>query len=199
MRMNYRDKLISVIIPCWNGAAYIAEAVESVLQQGVRTEILVIDDASTDSSRETVARLACTLVSIPRSGIAKACNVGMAHAKGDYLMTLDQDDVLCEGSLRALLEAFLQDDTLQAVAAKAQDFLSPDLAPGDRKKILPRATPYHGLMTGAVLLRRDVLDIVGVFDESFRAGQAVDYLLRLEQSGINWKRLDLIWIKTNNS
>jgi glycosyltransferase involved in cell wall biosynthesis len=192
MRKSGKDALISVIIPCWNGAAYVGEAIESVLKQGMNTEIIVIDDGSTDKSRETAAKFPCTLVPIPHSGIAKAGNTGIAHAQGEYLMFLDQDDVLCAGSLSSLLEAFLQDGALQAVAAKALDFISPELDGEARKKLVPRALPYHGLMTGSLLLRADVPASIGPFNESLRAGQAMEYMLRIEQSGIGYAKLDRV-------
>ncbi|MDR2743635.1 MAG: glycosyltransferase family 2 protein [Desulfovibrio sp.] len=192
MRRREGNGLISVVIPVWNGAAYVREAVESVLAQDADTEIIVVNDGSTDASGETVSALDCTLVNIPRSGIARACNTGLRRAGGEYLILLDQDDVLCRGSLRRLLDAFLRDDSLQAAAARARDFLSPDLDEEARKRVLPRAQPYHGLMTGCVLLRRDALETVGWFNESFRAGQAVDYLLRIERSGVNYRKLDFV-------
>ncbi|MDR2668940.1 MAG: glycosyltransferase family 2 protein [Desulfovibrio sp.] len=192
MRMIRSNGLISVIIPVWNGSAYLREAIASVRAQDVGTEIIVVDDGSTDGSREAAAALGCTPVVVPHAGIAKACNIGLRRATGDYLMMLDQDDVLCPGSLGKLLGAFAQDGSLHAAAAKAQDFISPDLDGEARDSLLPRAEPYHGLMTGALLLQRDAREIVGDFNESFQAGQAVDYLLRIERSGINYKQLDFV-------
>lgn len=186
-----KNPLISVIIPVWNGAAYVGETIASVRNQGMNTEILVIDDGSTDNSREIVAACGCVPLARPHSGIANTCNAGIARTAGEYLMILDQDDVLCPGALRTLLECFLLDNSLQAVAAKAQDFISPDLDGEGRKRLRPRPAPYHGLM-GAVLFRRDVPEIVGGFNASYQAGQAVDYLLRMERSGIICARLDSI-------
>lgn len=190
--MKNLDSLISVIIPMWNGEAYIEETVQSVLLQDMETEIIVVDDGSTDGSRERLSGYDCTLLPMSRSGIARTCNTGLRHARGTYLMFLDQDDVLCEGSLGVMMDAFHQDGSVQAVAAMARDFISPDLDGEAKETLVPRTAPYHGLLTGSVLMRRDVPDIVGGFNETYRAGQAVDYLMRIEQSGIKGARLNFV-------
>jgi glycosyltransferase involved in cell wall biosynthesis len=182
--------LISVIMPVWNGARYVREAVESVLGQNMNTEIIIVDDGSTDASLEVVADFACSVVSVPHSGIAKACNTGIARASGEYLLVLDQDDVMTQGALNTLYDEFVSDAGLHAVAARAKDFISPELDVAAGRELLPREIPYHGLMSGAMLLRRDVFNIVGGFNERYQAGQVVDFLLRVSRSGLRVKKLD---------
>jgi len=92
--------LVSVIMPCYNAAPFVAEAIESVrAQTWDRWELIVIDDASTDTSRETIASICAidprvSLIDMPqRSGPGPARNAGVASAKGRYIAFLDADDL----------------------------------------------------------------------------------------------------------
>ena len=92
--------LVSVIMPVYNGAAFIGEALHSALAQTwQRIEIIVIDDGSTDASAEIVADIACAhpsrirYVHQPNSGLCAARNAAIAHATGAYLALLDCDDI----------------------------------------------------------------------------------------------------------
>ncbi|MCD7985118.1 MAG: glycosyltransferase [Desulfovibrio sp.] len=184
--------LISVIIPVWNGAVYLAETLDSVKRQGVATEIVVADDGSTDKSREIATEKGCRVLSLERGGISRACNAGIARAAGRYIMLLDQDDVLCDACLAPLRDALEQDESLGAVTGKARDFISPELDERARAEIALRPAPYYGLMTGSVLMHRSVPGLAGGFNEAYHAGQAVDYLMRMAQCGILCKKLDMV-------
>jgi glycosyltransferase involved in cell wall biosynthesis len=88
---------ISVIIPTYNRAGYIRQAIDSVLQQSVdAVEVIVADDGSTDETRAVVGEYGDRVkyVVTQNGGVAHARNVGMRHATGDYLTFLDSDDVL---------------------------------------------------------------------------------------------------------
>lgn len=94
--------IISVVIPCYNAAPWIGECLASVLaQDGVSTEIIVIDDGSTDASAEIVEKQApqARLVRTPNQGPSKARNLGMSLAQGDFFQFLDADDLLAPGKL----------------------------------------------------------------------------------------------------
>lgn len=85
---------VSTIIPCYNSEKYLCEAIESVLlQTRSADEILVVDDCSTDSSREIAARYPIILLQTSKnSGHATARNLGIQAAKGDIIAWLDADD-----------------------------------------------------------------------------------------------------------
>src|SRR4051812_26695488 len=93
---------ISVIVPSYNGSAFIAEAIRSTFEQTLLpVEILVVDDASTDNTPDLVEALAkgapvpVRLIRLTKNcgGPAQPMNLGMAEARGDYAAILDQDDV----------------------------------------------------------------------------------------------------------
>jgi glycosyltransferase involved in cell wall biosynthesis len=104
-------------MPCYNAAPYVREAVESALAQTrVPLEIIVVNDRSTDGSMAQLADLNVTILDTPgRSGEAGARNLGIAHARGDYIATLDADDVWQPDHLETV--AGLLDSFPEAVVA----------------------------------------------------------------------------------
>ena len=107
--------LISVIMACYNAASYIEEAISSVLQQtNANTEVIVVDDGSTDDSTVIVNRLASDhpgqvyLKHQGHSGPYPARNLGLHEARGDFVAFLDADDWWREDCLEKLMQA-LQD------------------------------------------------------------------------------------------
>lgn len=89
--------LVSIVIPCWNGAEYVADAIESALKQTYdKTEVIVIDDGSTDASLEVMRSFgsAIRVKSQDRKGGCCARNRGIELANGEYIQFLDCDDVL---------------------------------------------------------------------------------------------------------
>ena len=109
---------VSVVIPCFNYARYLPEAVSSVLEQSnVDVDVIVVDDASNDGSLQVALSLAeadsrVQVIGRPRNGgPVETFNLGLAAAKGDFLVRLDADDLLTPGSLRraaALMRAYPQ-------------------------------------------------------------------------------------------
>ncbi|HEY0327597.1 MAG TPA: glycosyltransferase [Rhodopseudomonas sp.] len=107
--MTGQPATVSVVMPAWNAAAYIGEAIASVLAQGSGVEeLIVIDDGSTDATRAIVAGCddaRVRLLSNPGRGVSAARNHGAAAAKADWLMFLDSDDRLRPGAIATLLQA----------------------------------------------------------------------------------------------
>lgn len=91
---------LSVIIPVYNASRYIAQAIDSVIaQKGVRVELIVVDDGSTDGTMEVLREYGQTVVTytIEHSGASVARNFGLKQAHGEYVMFLDADDfIFCD-------------------------------------------------------------------------------------------------------
>jgi GT2 family glycosyltransferase len=105
-QQNGRCPSVSVVIPCYNYGRYLTQCVTSVLnQQGVRVDVLVIDDASTDGSDEIVSRLGAqdprirTICHTTNQGHIATYNEGLAEAAGDYAVLISADDLLTPGCL----------------------------------------------------------------------------------------------------
>ncbi len=115
---------ISVVVPSFNGAAYIGEALQSVIGQTRRpNEVVVVDDASTDGTPERVAKLARTapfpirMIRLEKNsgGPARPLNVGIAAAAGACIAVLDQDDVFASTWLEEAVTILESDDGLGLV------------------------------------------------------------------------------------
>ncbi|GIT79647.1 glycosyl transferase [Leifsonia sp. LS1] len=110
------EPTVTVVIPCYNYALYLPEAVASALsQEGVRVDVVVVDDASTDESFAVARGLARfdarvrVFAHAENQGAVATFNDGLAEATGEYIVRLDADDLLTPGSLArsvALGEAF---------------------------------------------------------------------------------------------
>ena len=89
------DDLVTVVIPCYNGAAYLAEAIQSGLMQSHSSvEVLVIDDGSTDGSPAIAQGYPVRYIRQENRGLSSARNTGIAQSRGQYLVFLDADDRL---------------------------------------------------------------------------------------------------------
>src|SRR5436309_14667644 len=102
--MDHSKPLVSVVIPVYNGERYLADAIQSVLDQTYRNfEVIVVDDGSTDRSAEIAKRFgeAVRYVYRTNGGVCKARNAGIAAARGAYIAFLDQDDLWLHDKLAA--------------------------------------------------------------------------------------------------
>src|SRR5215212_207946 len=100
--------LVSVVIPCYNQAHFLGEAIESVLAQNhLRFEIVVVDDGSTDDTAEVAACYpGVRCVRQDNRGLSAARNNGLRHSEGEYVVFLDADDRLLPEALETGLKCF---------------------------------------------------------------------------------------------
>lgn len=94
------NKTISVIIPAYNYGRYLDECIISVLNQGMANEIIVVDDESTDNTKEVVARYPVKYIWQKNKGLSGARNTGIKAATSEYIMCLDADDMLRPDALK---------------------------------------------------------------------------------------------------
>jgi glycosyltransferase involved in cell wall biosynthesis len=98
---------VSVIVPCYNAESTIAETLDSALSQDIDCEVIAIDDGSTDRTGEVLRGYGNRIRAFfgPNKGVSAARNSGIGHARGDWILFLDSDDLLVAGSLRQRLDA----------------------------------------------------------------------------------------------
>lgn len=106
--MSGSSPSVSVVIPCYAQAHFLADAIESVLRQTYPPlEIIVIDDGSPDHAREVAGRYSeVRCISQPNQGLSAARNRGLHNASGDFIVFLDADDRLLQNALAAGVHAF---------------------------------------------------------------------------------------------
>lgn len=101
----YQKKSLSVIIPAYNYATYLGECIESVLSQSLLPdEIIVVDDESTDNTKEVCEKYPVKYIWQKNKGLSGARNTGIREAKSDYIMCLDADDILRPDAIKEHME-----------------------------------------------------------------------------------------------
>lgn len=185
------NDLITVIIPGYKGAKYLAKAIEGIQKQNMNVEILLIDDCSPDNMADIAKSLGARVIKHPHNmGQVAGRNTGVQEAKGQYIIFNDQDDVMREGTLSRLYDELNSDYTISAVMAKLQDFQSDD----SLTKSEIRSEPYYGLLSGAVLFRKSMFDIIQPFksDAHLDAGEMIMLDTQMKEHNLLMKKLDFI-------
>lgn len=179
--------LVSCIIPVYNGADFLAEAVTSVLaQRHPALEVVVVDDGSTDDTPRVAASFGerVRYVRQDNAGPAVARNTGLAKTRGELVAFLDADDRWHETKLARQMAALEAQPELDYVVALVQNFWT-DAAAAAREQARdhPRSKPIPGFVTGTLLARRAVFDRVGRFAPERSHTDATEWFLRARAAG----------------
>lgn len=189
---------VSIIIPCYNNAAFLSDAIASALAQTHPSiEIIVIDDGSTDASPSIIRSFGERIYweTQPNQGAPAARNRGLALAKGTYIKFLDADDVLLPNCIeqQVNLAESLSTKSKAIVYGNAQ-WVDPI---GEKLKVENPRPPLsdedqiahileNSPLTSCPLHRKDYLQAIGGFDPTLKKGQEHDLHLRLALSGVRF-------------
>lgn len=189
---------LSVVIPVYNGAAFIAETIRAVLRQTWQDrEIVIVNDGSRDATLAELAQFgdAIRIISIPNGGVSNARNVGIKASTGEVIAFLDADDVWYPNKLERQWTAMerypdvgfscsnfgIIDHRTGLPAAHFDQFRHLDELVMDRpldhplEVLIPRN--FVGTCSN-VMVRRSVLEQTGLFDPRFRQSEDFDLWLR---------------------
>jgi teichuronic acid biosynthesis glycosyltransferase TuaG len=191
---------VSVIVPCYNQARFVPDAVESILSQTYpHIEIIVVDDGSTDDPQAALAAYSHSIRIIQQDnrGLAAARNAGFRISQGQYLCFLDSDDTLLPHAIARHVE-FLESQPDYALSYSAWEQVSEDgletytvVRPGISGNVLkPLLLRRFFFFASAVVLRRDCLERVGEFDEAITWGEDADLWMRLSYAGYQFGYVD---------
>jgi glycosyltransferase involved in cell wall biosynthesis len=194
--------LVSVIIPAYNCAAFVGEAVRSVMRQDYpRKEIIAVNDGSTDETLSVLQSFGNDILVLdqPNAGAAAARNAGLRHAKGGYIAFLDGDDLWFAGKL-GLQVRYLEEHpdvglvfTDWTIWPEARDPRPLHMRPRLSKSLTDVIDPNESgwiysrllldcvLNTSTVLIRSTIIREVGDFEQSLRNGQDYDFWLRISR------------------
>ncbi len=178
---------VSVIIPAFNGEAFLAEAVSSIITQDCRSlEIIIVDDGSTDATAEVARRFGSAIQYHyqKNSGPGSARNRGVSLAKGGFLAFLDADDLWMKDKLWRQMAAFEADPELEMVFGHIQQFYSPELTEEERAGIGMPVESMRGYHAGAMLIKKEAFMQVGFFNETLKIGEFVDWYARAMEMGL---------------
>jgi GT2 family glycosyltransferase len=186
---------VAVIIPSWNSLSLLPRCLDSLRDQGVEVELLVVDNGSTDGSLAYLEREGVPHVSLPANiGFAAAMNLGIARVRADVVLALNADTELEPGCIRWLLDALEADPALAGVQPRILQREYGEEAPGDPNTArlysagqaltadgrafevgagepqpprLPGDHEIFGVCGAACLLRRELFGKLGGYDESY--------------------------------
>jgi glycosyltransferase involved in cell wall biosynthesis len=179
--------LVSIVMPCYNGEAFLAEAVDSVLGQTCQDfELIVVDDGSTDGSAAVLARYGerIRVLRQANAGVSAARNAGIAAARGDFIAFLDSDDWWEPDFLAEMVAAMADPRTAIAYCGwqnvgvgEGKPFVPPDYEGPDKMHHLLRFAslwPIH-----AILIRRSLMPPGVPFNPAYPACEDYDLWLRI--------------------
>jgi GT2 family glycosyltransferase len=192
--------IISVVVPAYNREQAIDACIRSLLALDYTRgdlEINIVDNGSTDRTREIIARYPVTCLFQPKRGAAAARNMGIRHARGEYVAFTDADCVVDRRWLSELLKGF--DDT--GVACVGGEIAVPPPASdlerynsvynpiSQQNAVEKKVVLFPHVITANAMFRKNVFDKVGLFDERFPSagGEDLDLGWRIHWAGYRMK------------
>ncbi|WP_417536742.1 glycosyltransferase, partial [Methylophaga sp.] len=192
------NSLVTVLTPSYNRVDYIVDAVESVLDQTYSNiEYIVVDDGSKDGTFEILEKYnsdsRVQLLFHPgrvNKGQSASLNLGLKHAKGEYVAILDSDDIFHSEKIKRQIEFLDRYPEIGMVYGQAMTISSDgeELFPIPSNDHCEQGDPNYLLLDcymalpGGAMVRKSLFDRVGFFEESFRAGQDHDMVVRLAEA-----------------
>lgn len=183
---------ISVIIPVYNGALHLGEAIESALAQTVAPEaIIVVDDGSKDETPQVAARFGSSVHYVQQAhrGAAQARNTGVRYVESEYLAFLDSDDIWEPQKLERQLTELRNCEQPAMIFGHFVQFASPELAPTEVTNLKFDLSPMRGIIASALCMRVADFHVVGSFDPKLRMGEFIEWYARARDKGIATKIL----------
>ncbi|HJT45196.1 MAG TPA: glycosyltransferase, partial [Chthoniobacterales bacterium] len=170
---------LTVIVPVFNGADFLREALQSIRRLAQPQEIIVIDDGSTDST--AMVANSCPGVIYVRqenSGPAAARNRGLEIASGNLLAFLDADDIWNEGHPDTGIDYLRCHPDVDLVLGQVEYRFGLN-----GHDVQTSRQPFHSFQLGAAIVRRGLFSSVGCFNPEMRYGEDVDWFLRARERG----------------
>lgn len=191
---------VSVIMPCYNAEKYLEQALASLMEYNeIETEVIVVDDGSTDRSRDIAKGFPFVrLITQANLGACKARNVGLANANGQYVKFLDADDLIEIHSLALQVKFMRTTDEKNIVYSDVIYFDDISFSEISRTNALEphfdqvKQLLKENMQTSRPLHRKSNLLKIGGFDERFLRAQEYNLHLRLAMAGYKFTYLPCV-------
>lgn len=193
--------LVSIIIPTYNRANFLPQTIKSALQQTYQnTEILIIDDGSTDNTKQIVKKIQNKYKKIKyfwqknSGGAAKPKNKGIKKSKGDYIAVLDSDDEYYPNKIEEQIKIFKtkQSKKLMAVGSYAKEIYMDTkeervFKVPNYKEPLKELLKHDYMGSGSTMMyKKKLFDKIGHFDENLKSGQDAEMRIRIAVNGFGF-------------
>lgn len=217
------NPLVTVIIPAYNCEGFIQYSIESVLNQTYKNiELIVVDDGSTDGTRQVVLQYKENINYIEQAngGVSKSRNTGIHHSKGEYIAFLDADDIWDRNKLEIQMICFKKHPDVEMIFSGFRHMKNSRIIQHasyqdtfnffreyrySMDEIFRSGISFrHGgeqyefywgnidkylflgnfILPSSVILRKESLQAVGFFDETFRVAEETDFFLRYSRFNI---------------
>ncbi|WP_445172690.1 glycosyltransferase [Microcoleus sp.] len=170
--------LVSVIIPCYNQAHFLVEAVTSVINQTYKNwEIIIVNDGSLDTTSTLAKKLLVAnsqyqirLIEQTNQGLSSARNAGIAAANGEYIMPLDADDILGENALTDLLKICLKSNVPCVAFGSYQMFGTENRIVPSYELYSPENIKQSNMIHPSSLYHKSILDLVSGYKVGMKEG-----------------------------
>jgi uncharacterized protein (DUF1919 family) len=186
--MDEVDFYVSAIIPVYNGGRFLARAIENIEGQKYEPlEIIVIDDGSTDDTAEIAAGFGDRIryVYQTNSGPSAARNKGIEMAEGNAIAFLDVDDLWSDNKLAIQLSYLAKHPSVEIVQGLIQE-MTWNKSSQSHKLVFDKVfEPYFFINLGSSIYRKSVFEKVGLFDETLRFGEDVDWFIRAWEQNVS--------------
>jgi glycosyltransferase involved in cell wall biosynthesis len=199
--------LVSVVIPAFNAERFLGEAIESVLAQTYApVETIVVDDGSSDGTVAVAGAYAeVTVIEQENAGPSAARNRGFAASRGELIAFHDADDVMTADKLAVQAGLLIDDPAIGCVLAVQELLVEegaelPFWAEGSPVPTVMPAKPAElvdepNVHPMTMVVRRDVFEQVGGFDEEMRAAEDFDWMLRAAEADVEIARLSRVLLR----
>src|SRR5262245_15363561 len=195
MENAFLSNVVSVVIPCYNHAEFLGDAIESIMAQTcARSEVVVVDDGSTDRSAEVASRYSgVRFLSQRNQGAGAARNTGLKHVLGEFVVFLDADDRLLPHAFEAGLQCFAAHPECALVAGRCV-YMNRDGTPQhtrhdpavERDHYLRLLTSNYIFTPATVMLRAEAVRRIGGFKTRVSGSEDYDLYLRIARNHPIW-------------
>jgi len=190
-----RNPVFSVIIPVYNGALFLRQAIDSIFKQSFDNfEIILIDDGSTDKSLQIAHSFQIDrIIEQDNRGVTEARNRGIEFSRGEIITFIDQDDFWNKNTLALHYDAHHQNDSIEFAYGQQICFLD------DQSETVPNwfkyqkiGRPYLTPIPGTTSIKKSCFILNGLFDEEITISSDFAWFRKMRKKNVPFKEIDQI-------